>query len=175
MYSWFKKKKKTLVKHHDSLWDSGVCQVSFSRQTQKCVCFQLVYSTKLEHNYFLQVCYMKQQDDYISSSSCLYRFLTTKEKFHGFIDSEWQGSKGEKASDNDTAEETKETSEEPECKKLKLDPEKNPKAGRPDGKRLRGQNKSRPHTKPTAYDEKRLCLSVIQVCSFNSPSTCSTF
>ncbi|XP_039977826.1 tRNA-dihydrouridine(47) synthase [NAD(P)(+)]-like [Xiphias gladius] len=90
-------------------------------------------------------------------------FLTSKEKFHGFIDSEWQGSKGEKASDNDPVEETKETCVEPEAKKLKLDPEERTKAGKPDGKRLRGQNKSRPHTKPTAYDEKRLCLSVIQV------------
>uniref|UniRef100_A0A3B4XUZ3 tRNA-dihydrouridine(47) synthase [NAD(P)(+)] n=1 Tax=Seriola lalandi dorsalis TaxID=1841481 RepID=A0A3B4XUZ3_SERLL len=93
----------------------------------------------------------------------LHRFLTTKEKFHGFIDSEWQGSKGEKASDNDTAEEAKEICvEEPEAKKLKLDTEERTKAGNQDGKRLRGQNKSRPHTKPTAYDEKRLCLSVIQ-------------
>ncbi|XP_023265691.1 tRNA-dihydrouridine(47) synthase [NAD(P)(+)]-like isoform X2 [Seriola lalandi dorsalis] len=91
------------------------------------------------------------------------QFLTTKEKFHGFIDSEWQGSKGEKASDNDTAEEAKEICvEEPEAKKLKLDTEERTKAGNQDGKRLRGQNKSRPHTKPTAYDEKRLCLSVIQ-------------
>ncbi|XP_040908505.1 tRNA-dihydrouridine(47) synthase [NAD(P)(+)]-like [Toxotes jaculatrix] len=91
------------------------------------------------------------------------QFLTTKEKFHKVIDSEWQGSKGENASDNGTAEETKETFvEEPEAKKLKLDPEERTKTGKQDGKRLRGQNKSRPHTKPTAYDEKRLCLSVIK-------------
>ncbi|KAM9386025.1 tRNA-dihydrouridine(47) synthase [NAD(P)(+)]-like isoform 2-T2 [Pholidichthys leucotaenia] len=87
-------------------------------------------------------------------------FLTTKEKFHKFIDSQWQGSKGDKASDNDADNETKETSvEEPEPKKIKLDSEDR---NRLDGKRLRGQNKSRPHTKPTTYDEKRLCLSVIQ-------------
>uniref|UniRef100_A0A4W6CBC6 tRNA-dihydrouridine(47) synthase [NAD(P)(+)] n=1 Tax=Lates calcarifer TaxID=8187 RepID=A0A4W6CBC6_LATCA len=90
-------------------------------------------------------------------------FLTTKEKFHGFVDSEWQGSKGEQASDNGTVEETKEACvEEPEAKKLKLDPEERTKGWKQDGKRLRGQNKSRPHTKPTTYDEKRLCLSVIQ-------------
>lgn len=53
--------------------------------------------------------------------------------------------------------------EEPEPKKLKLDPEEGKKGLKPDGKRMRGQNKSRPHTKPTAFDEKRLCLSVIQV------------
>uniref|UniRef100_A0A665T6G9 tRNA-dihydrouridine(47) synthase [NAD(P)(+)] n=1 Tax=Echeneis naucrates TaxID=173247 RepID=A0A665T6G9_ECHNA len=86
-------------------------------------------------------------------------FLTTKEKFHGFIDSEWRGSKGEKASGQDTKEVG---GEEPEAKKLKLDTEEKSTQGKPDGKRLRGQNKSRPHTKPTTYDEKRLCLSVIQ-------------
>ncbi|KAM9340539.1 tRNA-dihydrouridine(47) synthase [NAD(P)(+)]-like [Symphorus nematophorus] len=91
-------------------------------------------------------------------------FLTTKDKFHEFVDSEWQGSKGEKAGENDKVEETKETSvEEPDAKKLKLDPEERDKAGKTDSKRLRGQNKSRPHIKPTTYDEKRLCLSVIQV------------
>lgn len=91
------------------------------------------------------------------------QFLTTKEKFHEFVDSEWQSSKKDKASENQKDEETNETPvEEPEAKKLKLDPEERNKGGRPDGKRVRGQNKSRPHTKPTAYDEKRLCLSVIQ-------------
>lgn len=103
-------------------------------------------------------------DDYISSYSLIYRFLTTKEKFHGFVDSEWQRSKGEEASENDKVEEAKEISvEEPETKKLKLDPEERNQGGKPDGKRIRGQNKSRPHKKPSAYDEKRLCLSVIQV------------
>uniref|UniRef100_A0A3Q1I8P7 tRNA-dihydrouridine(47) synthase [NAD(P)(+)] n=1 Tax=Anabas testudineus TaxID=64144 RepID=A0A3Q1I8P7_ANATE len=90
-------------------------------------------------------------------------FLTTKEKFHEFVDSEWQGSKSEKASQNDTDEEATETCvDEPEAKKLKLDPEEKQKAWKSDNKRLRGQNKSRPHTKPTTYDEKRLCLSVIK-------------
>uniref|UniRef100_A0A8C2WFI8 tRNA-dihydrouridine(47) synthase [NAD(P)(+)] n=1 Tax=Cyclopterus lumpus TaxID=8103 RepID=A0A8C2WFI8_CYCLU len=91
------------------------------------------------------------------------QFLTTKDKFHGFVDSGWQGPKGGKASDGDKVEETKATPvEEPETKKLKLDPEEGNKGGKPDGKRIRGQNKSRPHMKHTAYDEKRLCLSVIQ-------------
>ncbi|XP_026156623.1 tRNA-dihydrouridine(47) synthase [NAD(P)(+)]-like [Mastacembelus armatus] len=88
-------------------------------------------------------------------------FLTTKETFHGFIDSEWQGSKTENAGEKDTVE-TEESLEEPEAKKLKVEPEEKNKTGKPDGKRLRGQNKSRPHTKPTTYDEKRLCLSVIR-------------
>uniref|UniRef100_A0A3Q4HCH3 tRNA-dihydrouridine(47) synthase [NAD(P)(+)] n=1 Tax=Neolamprologus brichardi TaxID=32507 RepID=A0A3Q4HCH3_NEOBR len=69
-------------------------------------------------------------------------FLTTKDKFHGLLDSEWQGSKREKASESDAVDGSKETSlEEPEPKRLKQNFE-----GRPDGKRLRGQNKSRPHT-----------------------------
>ncbi|XP_028252977.1 tRNA-dihydrouridine(47) synthase [NAD(P)(+)]-like [Parambassis ranga] len=91
-------------------------------------------------------------------------FLTTKENFHGFIDSEWQSSKEDKSVNKETAEEIPEEvpEEEPEPKKLKLDSEDRYHGGKPDGKRLRGQNKSRPHTKPTAYDEKRLCLSVLQ-------------
>ncbi|XP_008288784.1 tRNA-dihydrouridine(47) synthase [NAD(P)(+)]-like [Stegastes partitus] len=87
------------------------------------------------------------------------QFLTTKDKFHRFVDSEWQGSKG---GENDTADEPKASDEEPEPKKLKLDSDDRNSAGKPDSKRLRGQNKSRPHIKPTTYDEKRLCLSVIQ-------------
>lgn len=107
-----------------------------------------------------------------SSSYCICRFLTNKEKFHEFIDSEWQGPKGGKVGENETAEESKETSVEgPETKKLKLDPEERNKTEKPDGKRLRGQNKSRPHIKPTTYDEKRLCLSVIKVWSFNQAFT----
>ncbi|KAM3858145.1 tRNA-dihydrouridine(47) synthase [NAD(P)(+)]-like [Diretmus argenteus] len=86
-------------------------------------------------------------------------FLTTKEKFHEFLDSEGQDPKVEKVGDN---EETTETSaEEPAAKILKLDTEERNKVAKPDGKRVRGQNKSRPHMKPTSFDEKRLCPSVI--------------
>uniref|UniRef100_A0A8C4F566 tRNA-dihydrouridine(47) synthase [NAD(P)(+)] n=1 Tax=Dicentrarchus labrax TaxID=13489 RepID=A0A8C4F566_DICLA len=75
----------------------------------------------------------------------------------------WRGPKGDKASENDKVEETKVAPPvEPDTKKLKLDSEESNKSGKPDGKRIRGQNKSRPHTKPTTYDEKRLCLSVLQ-------------
>ncbi|XP_057684030.1 tRNA-dihydrouridine(47) synthase [NAD(P)(+)]-like [Corythoichthys intestinalis] len=80
-------------------------------------------------------------------------FITSKDKFHEFLDSEWQSFKGV---------EKKESTEEPERKKVKLDAEELDKGTKPDGKRLRGQNKSRPHKKPTSYDEKRLCGSVIQ-------------
>uniref|UniRef100_A0A3Q2DW10 tRNA-dihydrouridine(47) synthase [NAD(P)(+)] n=1 Tax=Cyprinodon variegatus TaxID=28743 RepID=A0A3Q2DW10_CYPVA len=94
------------------------------------------------------------------------RFITTKDKFHGFLDSEWQNSKGEKASENCTPLEKKEdpsVEEEPESKKPKLDPEDAKKTEKMDKKKFRGQNKSRPHKKPTSYEEKRLCMSVIQV------------
>uniref|UniRef100_A0A1A7YC28 tRNA-dihydrouridine(47) synthase [NAD(P)(+)] n=1 Tax=Iconisemion striatum TaxID=60296 RepID=A0A1A7YC28_9TELE len=101
-------------------------------------------------------------------------FLTTKEKFHGFIDSEWQGCKGEKTGESDTLVEANDTSvEEPEPKKFKLDPKEEKNAETTDRKRLRGQNKSRPYTKPTTYEEKRLCLSVIQKreCTFGDKCT----
>ncbi|XP_074469764.1 tRNA-dihydrouridine(47) synthase [NAD(P)(+)]-like [Sebastes fasciatus] len=107
----------------------------------------------------------KRRDVAVKGQAALKpQFLTTKEKFHGFVDSEWKGVKGEKASDNDKAEEAKEaTVEEPDIKKPKIeDSEERNKGGKPDGKRIRGQNKSRPHKKPSTYDEKRLCLSVIQ-------------
>uniref|UniRef100_A0A8C4F2I7 tRNA-dihydrouridine(47) synthase [NAD(P)(+)] n=1 Tax=Dicentrarchus labrax TaxID=13489 RepID=A0A8C4F2I7_DICLA len=76
----------------------------------------------------------------------------------------WRGPKGDKASENDKVEETKVAPPvEPDTKKLKLDSEESNKSGKPDGKRIRGQNKSRPHTKPTTYDEKRLCLSYLSI------------
>uniref|UniRef100_A0A3B3YIF0 tRNA-dihydrouridine(47) synthase [NAD(P)(+)] n=1 Tax=Poecilia mexicana TaxID=48701 RepID=A0A3B3YIF0_9TELE len=96
-------------------------------------------------------------------TSSTQTFITTKDAFHGFLDSEWQGSKGEKSAENETPQEKKDPSvDEPECKKSKLDHEDVKKTEKRDKKRFRGQNKSRPHIKPTTYEEKRLCLSVIQ-------------
>ncbi|XP_077599327.1 tRNA-dihydrouridine(47) synthase [NAD(P)(+)]-like [Stigmatopora nigra] len=80
-------------------------------------------------------------------------FITSKDKFHEFLDSEWRNTKGDEKSD---------PTEEPDRKKVKLDAVELDKGAKPDGKRLRGQNKWRPHKKPTSYDEKRLCTSVIQ-------------
>lgn len=90
------------------------------------------------------------------------QFLTTKEAFHEFVDSKWN-SNGVK-SENDNLKKNTEvaTVEEPEAKKPKLDTEEKNKRGKPDKKQWRGQNKSRPHVKHSAYDEKRLCLSVIK-------------
>lgn len=98
------------------------------------------------------------------------RFITTKAKFHEFIDSEWQGQKAGTLADRETEETC--GAEEPETKKFKPDPEESNKG---DGKRLRGQNKSRPHKKPTTYDEKRLCLSVVKVWIFNQASLNSVY
>ncbi|KAG7501400.1 hypothetical protein JOB18_048529 [Solea senegalensis] len=90
-------------------------------------------------------------------------FITTKEKFHESVDAEWQRSNGKKASDEDTSVDKNENcTAEPEAKKFKADPEEKTQVEKPDGKRYRGQNKSRPHIKPTTYEEKRLCLSIIQ-------------
>lgn len=90
------------------------------------------------------------------------RYLTTKDQFHEYIDSEWQSQNGDKACEGDKVQETNSV-EEPDAKRLKVDQEDGQKGGPKDGKRLRGQNKARPYVKPTAYDEKRLCLSVVQV------------
>ncbi|TWW65663.1 tRNA-dihydrouridine(47) synthase [NAD(P)(+)]-like [Takifugu flavidus] len=91
------------------------------------------------------------------------RFLTTKEKFHEFVDSEWQSLNGGNSTKDEKSADSNETNvEEPDAKKAKLDHEDRNKDRKADGKRFRGQNKSRPHTKPTTYEEKRLCLSVFK-------------
>lgn len=97
------------------------------------------------------------------------QFLTTKEKFHEFVDSEWQSqNRGNSTKDEKSVESDELNVVEPDAKKAKLNHE-DLTDRKPDGKRHRGQNKSRPHTKPTTYEEKRLCLSVIQenkTCTF---------
>ncbi|KAI2653278.1 tRNA-dihydrouridine(47) synthase [NAD(P)(+)]-like [Labeo rohita] len=81
------------------------------------------------------------------------QFLTTKEKFHEFLES---GRPHQSSDEPDK--ESEEPSEEPEQKKMKLDSDGDKK----DKKRMRGQNKSRPHMKPHSYEERRLCSSIIQ-------------
>lgn len=96
--------------------------------------------------------------------SYIFRFLTTKDKFHKFVDSEWQSLNGGNSTKDEKSVDSNEADvKEPDAKKLKVDLEDPNKDRKSDGKRLRGQNKSRPHAKPTTYEEKRLCLSVIQV------------
>ncbi|XP_056439122.1 tRNA-dihydrouridine(47) synthase [NAD(P)(+)]-like [Gadus chalcogrammus] len=97
-------------------------------------------------------------------------FLTTKDKFHEFLDSNGQlpKEKEEKKEnlphDSDELKGTTEASEEePAAKKPKVEQqEENKLTWKQQGKRQRGQNKSRPHVKPTAYEDQRLCQSVAQ-------------
>uniref|UniRef100_UPI001EAE9DA6 tRNA-dihydrouridine(47) synthase [NAD(P)(+)]-like n=1 Tax=Oncorhynchus gorbuscha TaxID=8017 RepID=UPI001EAE9DA6 len=91
------------------------------------------------------------------------QFLTTKEKFHELLDSRGKGPNDDKASDDAAPKETAEDSlEEPQEKKIKVDPDEQERKEKRDRKRMRGQNKSRPHMKPTSYDNRRLCPSIIQ-------------
>lgn len=92
------------------------------------------------------------------------QFLTSKDAFHEFVDTNWKPNGVKfKTEDADVA-----SVEAPEAKKAKLDTEETNKSGKPNKKQWRGQNKSRPHTKHSAYEENRLCLSVIQnkVCHY---------
>ncbi|XP_041757720.1 tRNA-dihydrouridine(47) synthase [NAD(P)(+)]-like [Coregonus clupeaformis] len=91
------------------------------------------------------------------------QFLTTKEKFHELLDSGGKDPNGDKAIDDAGPKEMAEDSlEEPQEKKCKVDPDEQKRTGKQDSKRMRGQNKSRPHMKPTSYDNRRLCPSIIQ-------------
>lgn len=90
------------------------------------------------------------------------QFLTTKEAFHEFVDSEWKSNGVKSENENQKKDTEVVIVEEPEAKKPKFDTEETNKSGKPNKKQWRGQNKSRPHVKHTAYDEKRLCLSVIK-------------
>uniref|UniRef100_A0A8C8LNL7 tRNA-dihydrouridine(47) synthase [NAD(P)(+)] n=1 Tax=Oncorhynchus tshawytscha TaxID=74940 RepID=A0A8C8LNL7_ONCTS len=97
------------------------------------------------------------------SAFSVFRFLTTKEKFHELLDSGVKCPNDDKASDNAVPKETTEDSlEEPQEKKFKVDPDEQERTRKRDSKRMRGQNKSRPHMKPTSYDNRRLCPSIIQ-------------
>ncbi|XP_032321705.1 tRNA-dihydrouridine(47) synthase [NAD(P)(+)]-like isoform X6 [Camelus ferus] len=97
------------------------------------------------------------------------QYLTTKEQFHEFLEAKGQEkpSQETKAGDpggNDLPE--------PEAKRIRLEdgqtedrqPEETAEPGeQPQArKRARGQNKGRPHVKPTHYDKNRLCPSLIQ-------------
>ncbi|XDV33469.1 hypothetical protein PO909_003871 [Leuciscus waleckii] len=84
------------------------------------------------------------------------QFLTSKEKFHAFLDSGRPGQKSEDAEQD---------SGEPEQKRIRLDSEgapEEPEKKEEKKKRMRGQNKSRPRMKPQSYEGRRLCPSIIQ-------------
>lgn len=81
------------------------------------------------------------------------QFLTTKEKFHEFLAS---GRPGQSRDEPDA--DSEEPSGEPEQKRVRLDSD----GDKRDKKKMRGQNKSRPHVKPQSYEDRRLCPSIVQ-------------
>ncbi|XP_062034194.1 tRNA-dihydrouridine(47) synthase [NAD(P)(+)]-like [Lepus europaeus] len=96
------------------------------------------------------------------------QFLTTKERFHEFLEAHRQekprGETEAEARDGGGL-------AEPAAKRPRLEtgrPENEAAEDPPAPKRARGQNKSRPHVKPTRYEQSRLCPSVIQ----GPPATC---
>lgn len=97
------------------------------------------------------------------------QFLTTKERFHEFLEAHRQekprGETEAEALDGGGL-------AEPAAKRPRLEagrPENEAAEDPPAPKRARGQNKSRPHVKPTRYEQSRLCPSVIQ----GPPATCA--
>uniref|UniRef100_UPI001A9FD08E tRNA-dihydrouridine(47) synthase [NAD(P)(+)]-like isoform X1 n=1 Tax=Ictidomys tridecemlineatus TaxID=43179 RepID=UPI001A9FD08E len=96
------------------------------------------------------------------------QYLTTKEQFHHFLEA-----KGEKLQqESEAGDPDGNDLAEPRAKRIRLEdgqaedgqaeqtaePGQQPQAQ----KRARGQNKGRPHVKPTHYDKTRLCPSLIQ-------------
>ncbi|KAM8967237.1 tRNA-dihydrouridine(47) synthase [NAD(P)(+)]-like isoform 2-T2 [Pelodytes ibericus] len=101
------------------------------------------------------------------------QYLTTKEKFHAVIDAECKTKNQdglEKCETETTSNETAGELIEPEAKRIKLadavsgNEEQSQQSTQTaqEKKRARGQNKSRPHMKPSHLGEVRLCTAVIQ-------------
>ncbi|NXJ27054.1 DUS3L synthase, partial [Dicrurus megarhynchus] len=104
------------------------------------------------------------------------RFLTSKEQFHAYLRAGGQEEEEEEEKDEKKKEEQVSSSQsEPPAKRVKVeelsqDGESQGNAGeeekeRPEKKRARGQNKSRPCMKPNCYEQSRLCPSVTQGCA----------
>ncbi|XP_031515945.1 LOW QUALITY PROTEIN: tRNA-dihydrouridine(47) synthase [NAD(P)(+)]-like [Papio anubis] len=97
------------------------------------------------------------------------QYLTTKEQFHQFLEAKGQETPCRETEVGDSA---GNDLAEPEAKRIRLEdgqtedgqteeaaePREQPQTQ----KRARGQNKGRPHVKPTHYDKNRLCPSLIQ-------------
>nr|XP_012617088.1 tRNA-dihydrouridine(47) synthase [NAD(P)(+)]-like isoform X2 [Microcebus murinus] len=97
------------------------------------------------------------------------QYLTTKEEFHKFLEAKGQE---KPCQETETGDPGGNDLAEPEAKRIRLE-DGQTQDGQTDGaaehgellpaqKRARGQNKGRPHTKPTHYDQNRLCPSLIQ-------------
>lgn len=98
------------------------------------------------------------------------QYLTTKEGFHGFLEAQGQEKLPQEteAGNPDGGD-----GAEPEAKRIRLENGQTEEAAGPGEqpqaqKRARGQNKVRPHMKPTHYDKNRLCPSLVQ----ESPGQC---
>ncbi|KAJ7418544.1 tRNA-dihydrouridine(47) synthase [NAD(P)(+)]-like protein [Pitangus sulphuratus] len=120
----------------------------------------------------------------------LHRFLTSKEEFHAFLragsepgsqvgdDGEEEKKEEDKEKKEEEEEQVSSCQSEPPAKRVRAenlvqDGENQEGAGaeekeRPERKRARGQNKSRPCMKPKHYEQSRLCPSVTQ----GSPGKC---
>ncbi|NWT11089.1 DUS3L synthase, partial [Vireo altiloquus] len=101
------------------------------------------------------------------------RFLTSKEQFHAYLRA--GGEEKEEKEEKNEEEQVSSSQNEPPAKRVKAeelsqDGESQGNAGeeekeRPEKKRARGQNKSRPCMKPNCYEQSRLCPSVTQGCA----------
>ncbi|NXH58187.1 DUS3L synthase, partial [Rhabdornis inornatus] len=101
------------------------------------------------------------------------RFLTSKEQFHAYLRAGGEEEEEEKE-EKEEEEQVSNAQSEPPAKRVKAeelsqDGESQGNAGeeekeRPEKKRARGQNKSRPCMKPNCYEQSRLCPSVTQGC-----------
>ncbi|NXR72645.1 DUS3L synthase, partial [Pycnonotus jocosus] len=102
------------------------------------------------------------------------RFLTSKEQFHAYLRAGGE-EKEEEKEEKEEEEQVSSAQSEPPAKRVKAeelgqDGESPGDAGeeekeRPEKKRARGQNKSRPCMKPNSYEQSRLCPSVTQGCA----------
>ncbi|NWV12719.1 DUS3L synthase, partial [Ptilonorhynchus violaceus] len=101
------------------------------------------------------------------------RFLTSKEQFHAYLRA-GGGEEEEEKKEKKEEEQVSISESEPPAKRVKTeelgqDGESQGDAGeekeRPEKKRARGQNKSRPCMKPNSYEQSRLCPSVTQGCA----------
>ncbi|NXI81105.1 DUS3L synthase, partial [Rhipidura dahli] len=109
------------------------------------------------------------------------RFLTSKERFHAYLRAGAEEEEEEEEEKEEKKEEDQISSSqsEPPAKRVKAeelsqDGESRGNAGeeekqRPEKKRARGQNKSRPCMKPNCYEQSRLCPSVTQGCAGQCP------
>ncbi|XP_032938395.1 tRNA-dihydrouridine(47) synthase [NAD(P)(+)]-like isoform X3 [Catharus ustulatus] len=101
------------------------------------------------------------------------RFLTSKEQFHAYLRAGGEEEEEEEKEEKEEEEQVSSAQSEPPAKRVKTelsqDGESQGNAGeeekeRPEKKRARGQNKSRPCMKPNSYEQSRLCPSVTQGC-----------